>query len=249
MPARSFAVDSWATRLLFLGIANGHLRRFLEEHRCSIRGGSNFGTRWQLGPEYTIVEFECVNCHQIQGMAVRTPFNLFEDPVAEYLQDGWPELLWDSVIASWQLSHRDHVAPDNTQFILSRAFSNGRITLSLLCPCGKVSPPSSGWALEGVRIPTERPQVYRSALTDPVSELPKAVRVPRLDNPERLVRHRVSGRLYRLPAFTIHLEPADVGESQPLSCSVENLGTEFDRFYSASENVRGRTWHERLVKE
>lgn len=246
MPARSFAIDSWATRLLFLGIGNGQLRSFLENHRCSPRG-HNFLPRWQLGPEFTIIEFQCTNCSQIQGMAVRTPFDLFSDPVAEYLAEGWPTLTWDSVIASWQSRHRAHVSPDTSQFTLSRAFSGGRITLSLLCPCGELSPSSAGWPLEGTRgvVVADRPSSYPS--TGPISELPKVMKST-LANPERLVRHRASGRIYRLPAFTVHLEPVEAGEAQPLSCAVENLWTEYDRFYGG-EARKYQTWHERLARE
>lgn len=244
MPARSFAIDAWATRLLFLGVGNGQLRSFLENHRCSPRG-HNFLPRWQLGPEFTIVEFQCSNCHQIQGMAVRTPFDLFVDPVAEYLSDGWPTLTWDSVIASWQSRHKDHVLPDGTSFTLSRAFSNGRITLSLLCPCGELSPPSAGWTLESARgVVVERPASYPSG--GPLSEMPKVIKST-LGNQERLVRHRPSGRIYRLPAFTVHLEPVE-GEAQELTCAVENLWTEYERFYGG-EIRKYQTWHERLAKE
>lgn len=247
MPARSFAIDCWASRLLFLGVANGGLRIFLENHRCSPRGHSFF-TRWQLGPEFTIVEFQCSNCSQIQGMAVRTPFNLFGDPVAEYLYDGWPELTWDSVISSWQLRHKTHVEGDDAQFTLSRSFSNGRIVFSLVCPCGSLSPPSFGWALEGTTMaaPVDRSTYHSSNL--PVSEPPKVIKST-LNNPERLVRHRASGRIYRLPPLTVYLDPVEAGEAQPLSCSVENLWSEFDRFYGSEEARRVQTWHERLAKE
>jgi len=245
MPARSFAIDAWASRLLFLGVANGQLRFYLENHRCSPRG-QTFQTRWQLGPEFTIVEFQCSNCSQIQGMGVRTPFNLFGDPVAEYLQEGWPELTWDSVISSWQLAHRAHV--DVSQFLLSRSFSNGRIFFTLACPCGSQSPPSAGWNMEGGMISAHAERRASYHPSEAVSDLPKVIKST-LQNTDRLVRHRASGRIYRLPAFTVHLEPVEAGEAQPLSCSVENLWSEYDRFYGGGETKKYQTWHERLAKE
>jgi hypothetical protein len=179
-------------------------------------------------------------------MAVRTPFSLYEDPVAQYLQEGWPELNWDSVIASWQLAHRAHV--DTSQFSLSRSFSNGRIFFTLACLCGSQSPPSAGWNLEGSnRIPTSglgRPTAYHPS--EAVLDLPKVIKSA--ENTERLVRHRASGRIYKLPAFTIHLEPVE-GEAQSLSCSVENLWAEYDRFYGGADTRKYQTWHERLAKE
>lgn len=244
MPSRSFAIDCWASRLLFLGVANSGLRMFLENHRCSPRGHTFF-TRWQLGPDFTVIEYQCSNCSQLQSMAVRTPFNLFGDPVAEYLYDGWPELTWDSVIATWQLAHREHVAPDQAGFLVSRSFANGRVAFVLICPCGASSPPSAGWPLERTGRTDIRPD-------RPVSFPPEVSEIPRIQkavgqNSERLVRHRASGRLYRLPAFTVHLEPVE-GEAQPMNCTVENLWTEYDRFYGG-DNSKYQTWHERIAKE
>jgi hypothetical protein len=184
-------------------------------------------------------------------MGVRTPFNLFADPVAECLQNGWPELTWDSVISSWQLAHRGHVESDAlAQFILNRSISNGRIFFTLACPCGSQSPPSAGWNLEGTTnsysAHSGRPLSFHPSAA--VEDLPKVIKST-LQNPERLVRHRASGRIYRLPAFTIHLEPVEAGEAQPLSCSVENIWSEYDRFYGGADTRKYQTWHERLAKE
>jgi hypothetical protein len=84
--------------------------------------------------------------------------------------------------------------------------------------------------------------------SEAVEDLPKVIKST-LQNTERLVRHRASGRIYRLPAFTIHLEPAEAGEAQPLSCSVENLWSEYDRFYGGGDTRKYQTWHERIAKE
>lgn len=246
MPAQSFAIDSWASRLLFLGVSNGNLRRWFEDHRCLPRAHS-FLIRWQLGVEFTSVEFQCSNCHQIQGMAVRTPFSIFEDPIPEYLREGWPELTWESPIAAWQLRHREHVVAERG-FTLTRNYTNGRLTVSLVCPCGGVSGASAGWPLEPQPSPTvprepRDPNYQPSALE--VSEIPKVSKS--LIQHERLVRHRATGLIYRLPAFTLSLEPVE-GETQTLSCSVENLWFEFDRFFGGEDPNRNQTWHERLAK-
>lgn len=242
MPSRSFAIDAWASRLLFIGVSNGPLRRWFETHRCSPRGHT-FLVRWQLGPDFTIIEFQCSNCNQIQGLAVRTPFNIFEDPLPEYLQDGWPVLTWDSAIASWQLRHRDHVTEN--PFTLARTFSNGRLSFALVCPCGNVSGPSAGWQLEPtVEARPSRERSYHPS--EDVSEVPRVVKSEHQQ--ERLVRHRASGRIYRLPAFTVGLEPIE-GEAQNLSCPVENLWFEFDRFFGGEDPRKTQTWHERLAKE
>jgi len=242
MPARSFAIDCWATRLLFWGMGNPVLGHWFEHHRCAPRG-HNFLVRWLLGADLTTISFECSHCHQIEGTVVRTPFDLFRDPISDFLKDGWPTLLWDSPIATWQLGHRAHV--EDLRFTLARIFQNGRIMFALVCPCGQMSGPSAGWPLSpgftGSLTGTPPPHP-----TPEISEMPRVVKSN--VHQERLVRHRASGRIYKLPAFTVSLDPVE-GESNTLNCLVENLWFEFDRFYGSDDSRRTQSWHERLTKE
>lgn len=246
MPERSFAIDSWANGLLFCGFSNQLLREWLETHRCAPRNHT-YITRWQLGPEFTLIEFQCQSCHQLQSMAVRTPFDLFKDPIQEYLKDGWESMNWETPIAAWQLQHKGCLT--GSPFVLARSLGQGKALFSLLCPCGRSSPGTS-WPLEARPLPEalSEEQLY---FANTVQDSPEPIhsRVFRNDDSStQLIRHRATGRVYSLPAFTLVLEP--LAEGQPVACQVANLWSEFDRFYDNLDPERKtQTWHERLAQE